>query len=113
MILETICHLHKKNRRNRRNRSDTATVGYGQKADDTSLDRLDELQAILRTDRRGIAWECNLADGQIKVEFQGDETDCSDLLNELICAQVPVVEFRRDRESLEQIFLKMGHQQAS
>lgn len=79
----------------------------------TSLDRLDELQAILRTDRRAIAWECNSADGQIKVEFQGDETDCSDLLNELIRAQIPVVEFRRDRESLEQIFLKMGHQQAS
>lgn len=79
----------------------------------TALDRLDQLQVILKTDRRAVTWELHPTDGQIHVEFQGDETDCADLLQELIRAQIPIVEFRRDRESLEQIFLKMGHQQAS
>ncbi|TAD77729.1 MAG: ABC transporter ATP-binding protein [Oscillatoriales cyanobacterium] len=79
----------------------------------TTLDRLEDLQAIVRADRRVISWECHPTNGQVLVEFQGDKTDCADLLQELIRAQIPIVEFRRDRESLEQIFLKMGHQQAS
>ncbi|WP_370567771.1 ABC transporter ATP-binding protein [Limnothrix sp. FACHB-406] len=79
----------------------------------TALDRLNDLQTILRTDPRAIAWECHPTTGRITVDFQGDETDCADLLGEMVRAQIPIVEFRRDRESLEQIFLKLGHQQAS
>ena len=81
--------------------------------DIATLDRLDDLQAIVKADRRAIAWELHPTSRRITIEFQGDETDCADLLQAITCAGIPITEFRRDRESLEQIFLKLGHQQAS
>jgi len=78
-----------------------------------TLDRLDDLQAIVQADRRAIAWELHPTTRRIVVEFQGNETDCADLLQTIARAGIPITEFRRDRETLEQIFLKLGHQQAS
>ncbi|HEY9689679.1 MAG TPA: ABC transporter ATP-binding protein [Coleofasciculaceae cyanobacterium] len=78
-----------------------------------TLDRLDDLQAIVQADRRAIAWELHPTARRIAVEFQGNETDCADLLQTIARAGIPITEFRRDRETLEQIFLKLGHQQAS
>lgn len=47
------------------------------------------------------------------VHFSGDVEDAAALLRSLIAAGIPITEFHRTQESLESIFLKMGHQQTS
>ncbi|MBW4691446.1 MAG: ABC transporter ATP-binding protein [Lyngbya sp. HA4199-MV5] len=47
------------------------------------------------------------------VHFSGGVEEAADLLRSLINAGIPITEFHRTQESLESIFLKMGHQQTS
>ncbi|MBD2038551.1 ABC transporter ATP-binding protein [Leptolyngbya sp. FACHB-321] len=55
-----------------------------------------------------------LADAQsLCVHFSGDVQESAALLRSLITAGIPLTDFHRTQESLESIFLKMGHQQTS
>ena len=59
---------------------------------------------------------CKAEDRQsplLQFQFQGQEADLSNLLRSLIEAEFPVVEFRATQDNLEDIFLKLGHTQAS
>ncbi len=47
------------------------------------------------------------------VHFSGSTADSAELLRSLIAAGIPLSEFHRTQESLEAIFLKLGHQQTS
>ncbi|MGF1492489.1 MAG: ABC transporter ATP-binding protein [Microcoleaceae cyanobacterium] len=49
----------------------------------------------------------------LQVEFSGTVEDSAELLRLLVTAGIPIIEFHRTQESLESIFLKLGHQQAS
>ncbi|MGM0456959.1 MAG: ABC transporter ATP-binding protein [Cyanobacteriota bacterium] len=50
---------------------------------------------------------------QITVHFQGSDRDSANLLKQLIKAQVNLYQFQIQNDDLEDIFLKLGHQQAS
>lgn len=54
-----------------------------------------------------------LANGQVKVFFQGDEQAAADLLRHLISLGIPLKDFHCTQEDLETIFLKLGHKQAN
>lgn len=49
---------------------------------------------------------------QLRVHFSGTVEDSAVLLRSLIAAGIPLTEFRPSQESLEAIFLKLGHQQS-
>jgi ABC-2 type transport system ATP-binding protein len=49
----------------------------------------------------------------LTVDFSGSAEDCTELLRSLIFANIPISEFHRTQESLEDIFLKLGHKQVS
>lgn len=49
----------------------------------------------------------------VMVNFSGSVEDCTALLRSLIVADIPISEFHRTQESLEDIFLKLGHKQVS
>ena len=59
------------------------------------------------------SWEIVPETNQVRAHFSGSQEDAANLLRELIMAKIPLTEFHCDREDLETIFLKMGHQQAS
>jgi ABC-2 type transport system ATP-binding protein len=50
---------------------------------------------------------------QIKVFFQGDETEAAELMRHLVLQNIPLQNFYCTREDLETIFLKLGYQQVS
>ena len=50
---------------------------------------------------------------RLKLNFTGQEADCAELLRSLVLADIPITEFQYEREDLESIFLKLGHQQTS
>lgn len=50
---------------------------------------------------------------QITIQFVGSSDDAADLLRSLINANIPLYEFHQSRESLEDIFCKIGHTQAT
>ncbi|MCC5900091.1 MAG: ABC transporter ATP-binding protein [Phormidium sp. BM_Day4_Bin.17] len=54
-----------------------------------------------------------VSDRQITVQFQGDETESANLLQQLIQSQVKLCQFQLQQDDLEDIFLKLGHQQTS
>jgi ABC-2 type transport system ATP-binding protein len=49
----------------------------------------------------------------VRFHHQGQEDALADLLRQLMAAGLPIVEFRPLQENLEDIFLKIGHTQAS
>ncbi len=49
----------------------------------------------------------------VRVQFAGDLDDCAALLKSLIEAGLPISDFRRTQETLENIFLKLGYKQTS
>mgnify|MGYP001797188303 FL=1 len=51
--------------------------------------------------------------GRFAVTFTGDESDAADLLSVLVQEGVRVREFHCVQETLEDIFLKLGHQQTA
>ena len=58
-------------------------------------------------------WEPLESGRALRVAFTGDEAASSNLLRALVEAGVSIVQFRYEREDLEDIFLKLGHQQVS
>jgi ABC-2 type transport system ATP-binding protein len=57
--------------------------------------------------------ETNPDTGQITVKFTGNADDAADLLRSLIDANIPLYEFHPVQDSLEDIFCKIGHTQAT
>jgi ABC-2 type transport system ATP-binding protein len=57
--------------------------------------------------------ETNPDTGQITVKFTGNADDAADLLRSLIAANLPLYEFHQVQASLEDIFCKIGHTQAT
>ncbi|NEQ55435.1 MAG: ATP-binding cassette domain-containing protein, partial [Leptolyngbya sp. SIO3F4] len=49
--------------------------------------------------------------GQVKIQFSGNTDEAADLLRALVEAKIPLYEFHREQESLEDIFFKIGHTQ--
>lgn len=58
-------------------------------------------------------WETIPGTNSVRAFFSGTETDSAELLRSLVMAGIPIAEFHCTRESLESIFLNLGHQQAS
>lgn len=50
---------------------------------------------------------------RLRIDFQGGTSECAELLRSLILADIPITEFHPSPEDLEEIFLKLGHQQTS
>lgn len=50
---------------------------------------------------------------KVRVKFAGDREDCAKLLRKLMAANIALTEFYPTQESLESIFLKLEHKQAS
>ena len=49
----------------------------------------------------------------VRVQFAGNLDDCATLLRSLIEAGLPISDFHRTQETLDQIFLKLGYKQTS
>ncbi|HEY9702562.1 MAG TPA: hypothetical protein V6C58_08960 [Allocoleopsis sp.] len=58
-------------------------------------------------------WEVLPGTKSIRVQFAGTPEDEAKLLRSLINSGIPLNEFHCTQESLEKIFLKLGHKQAS
>jgi ABC-2 type transport system ATP-binding protein len=76
------------------------------------LDKLDLLEVELKNCPLVRSWE-RVSDRSLKVEFAGEDADAADLLRAAIEAKIPISQFHTIQESLESIFLKLGHQQPS
>ncbi len=77
------------------------------------LDKIDQLQSELKNNTLVKHWELSPTKDQIIAHFTGNMEDTADLLKSLIDAKIPVTDFHCEKEDLETIFLKLGHQQAS
>ena len=53
------------------------------------------------------------ASRQVQAHYAGGPDEAADLLRSLIMAGIPLDSFSRTQENLEEIFFKIGHQQAS
>ncbi|MEO1445808.1 MAG: DUF4162 domain-containing protein [Cyanobacteria bacterium J06635_11] len=51
--------------------------------------------------------------GQFLLSFTGNDDDAADLLGVLVSEGIRVREFRSVKETLQDIFLKLGHQKTS
>lgn len=58
-------------------------------------------------------FETDFTAGKVKVKFTGSDDDAANLLRALVEAQIPLYEFHCVQESLEDIFFKIGHTQAT
>ncbi|WP_225875298.1 ABC transporter ATP-binding protein [[Limnothrix rosea] IAM M-220] len=89
----------------------------------STLESLDALESELKNNALVRNWEratpSKLGDRQgsgghrLKVEFDGTPEDSTQLLKNLVAANIAVSEFYAKTEDLESIFLKLGHQQTS
>lgn len=78
----------------------------------STLDPLDALKAELEHFPVVSGWDI-LSPQRVRVYFQGQAPEASELLRSLVTAGLRISEFHCQQESLESIFLKLGHQQAS
>lgn len=76
------------------------------------LDQLDLLEAELKNCSLVRSWQRS-SDRSLEVEFIGNDAEAANLLRLAVEAKIPITQFHTVRESLEIIFLKLGHQQAS
>ena len=53
------------------------------------------------------------ADGSFEASFTGNDQDASDLLNQLLKAKIPICSFHLKKEDVEDIFFKIGANEAS
>jgi ABC-2 type transport system ATP-binding protein len=58
-------------------------------------------------------WEIIPQTQKVRVQFSGSPQDCARLLRKLMDANIAITEFSPTQESLESIFLKLEHKQAS
>ena len=78
-----------------------------------TLGNMETLQTELRKNSLVEEWEMIPETNRLKVNFSGGEADSAELLRSLVKAGIPLTEFHCSRENLEDIFLKLGHKQAS
>ncbi|AFZ31145.1 Fe(3+)-transporting ATPase [Gloeocapsa sp. PCC 7428] len=78
----------------------------------STLGDLQELQIELNKNPLVKAWEV-IAPKQVRVDFDGDDKACAELLRSLIQANIPITNFHCTQEDLETIFLNLGHKQVS
>lgn len=78
-----------------------------------TLDGHRELEIYLQEHPLVSAYEPTDEVGQFAVMFTGDDNDAADLLSILVQEGIRIKEFRCVPETLEDIFLKLGHQQTS
>jgi len=79
----------------------------------STLGNLEELQTTLR--RSNLVQEVEVLSDvhSVRVQFSGSIEDCATLLRSLIEAGIPISNFYRSQETLENIFLKLGYKQTS
>ena len=78
-----------------------------------TLGKMEVLQQKLSQNSLVETWEIIPQSNRLKVNFNGGESDCAQLLRSLILENIPLTEFHCSQEDLETIFLKLGHQQTS
>jgi ABC-2 type transport system ATP-binding protein len=79
----------------------------------STLGNLEDLQAALK--RSQFVQEVEVIAGvpSVRVQFVGSIEECAALLKSLIEAGIPISNFHRTQETLENIFLKLGYKQTS
>jgi ABC-2 type transport system ATP-binding protein len=77
------------------------------------LGGLDALIHQLKTYPKVDGWEIIPQTQKVRVQFSGNQEDSAGLLRKLMAANLTVTEFSPSQESLESIFLKLEHKQAS
>ena len=75
----------------------------------STLGNLDDLQTALK--RSQLVQEVEVLSGvpSVRVQFLGSIEDCAALLKSLIEGGIPISNFHRTQETLENIFLKLGY----
>ncbi|MBX2865347.1 MAG: ABC transporter ATP-binding protein [Leptolyngbyaceae cyanobacterium MAG.088] len=74
---------------------------------------LKTLQTELRQFDNLLELETKPQAGQVKIQFSGNPDEAADLLRALVEAKIPLYEFHSEKESLEDIFFKIGHTQST
>jgi ABC-2 type transport system ATP-binding protein len=79
----------------------------------STLGAVEDLQIALK--RSELVQEVEILAGVpiVRVQFAGSLEDCANLLKYLIEAGLPISDFHRTQETLENIFLKLGYKQTS
>ena len=79
----------------------------------STLGNLKDLQTTLR--QSNLVQEVEILSDvhSVRVQFSGSIEDCAALLRSLIEAGIPISNFHRSQETLENIFLKLGYKQTS
>ncbi|BBC24570.1 ABC transporter ATP-binding protein [Pseudanabaena sp. ABRG5-3] len=79
----------------------------------STLGNLEDLKTLLK--RSPSVQEIEILTGvpSVRVQFVGSIEDCAALLKSLIEAGIPISNFHRTQETLENIFLKLGYKQTS
>lgn len=78
-----------------------------------TVGELDDLIAAIKNYPEVENWEVLPGTKSIRLQFAGTPEDEANLLRSLINSGIPLNEFHCTQESLEKIFLKLGHKQAS
>ena len=79
----------------------------------STLGNLEDLQTTLRQSKLVQEVEVLSDVHSVRVQFSGSIEDCAALLRSLIEAGIPISNFHRSQETLENIFLKLGYKQTS
>lgn len=79
----------------------------------STLGNLKDLQTTLRQSNLVQEVEVLSDVHSVRVQFSGSIEDCAALLRSLIEAGIPISNFHRSQETLENIFLKLGYKQTS
>ena len=79
----------------------------------STLGNLEELQTTLKRSNLVQKVEVLSDVHSVRVQFSGSIEDCAALLRSLIEAGIPISNFHRSQETLENIFLKLGYKQTS
>ncbi|PZV18263.1 MAG: ABC transporter ATP-binding protein [Pseudanabaena sp.] len=79
----------------------------------STLGKIEDLQLVLQ--RSELVQEVEVIAGVsvVRVQLAGSIEDCAALLKKLIEAGIPISNFHRSQETLENIFLKLGYKQTS
>ena len=79
----------------------------------STLGKIEDLQIALKRSELIQGIEVLPDVPMVRVQFAGDLDDCAALLKSLIEAGLPISDFHRTQETLENIFLKLGYKQTS
>ncbi|QDZ39470.1 ABC transporter ATP-binding protein [Euhalothece natronophila Z-M001] len=77
------------------------------------LDNLEQLANKINDFKEVESYQIIAEENKIKVQFTGSEQEKSDLLRSLLNEGFSIADFRTEKPNLEQVFLKLDHQQPS